>query len=111
MTAKPHHLADTLHEMPVEHLACRDFGHSWQPFSAAWLAKERAYRTQLRCARCGTIRERWLDRYGAQVSSQYHYADGYLIHGLGRLTGHDRDAVRLASVQALIPAKRKAGAA
>lgn len=86
----------------TEHLACRDYGHAWQPFTAAWSASERAYYVQLRCGRCGTLRARLIDRRGGQVSNGYVYPEGYLVKGLGRLTGHDRDSVRLASVQRLL---------
>lgn len=94
-------------EIRTEHLACRDYGHAWAPFTASWSGTERAYFVQLRCARCGTLRARVIDRRGAQVASHYVYADGYLVHGLGRLTGSDRDSVRLASVQRLIQGEQK----
>lgn len=105
MDTTPDRLTDALRQMSTEHLACRDYGHNWTPFRAEWKPAERAYFTQLRCARCATIRERWLDRTGAQLSNHYTYADGYLVKGLGRLTGVDRDAVRLASIMALLPTK------
>lgn len=89
-------------EIAPEHLACRDFGHAWAPFTASWSSAERAYFVQLRCGRCATLRARVIDRQGALVANHYTYADGYLVKGLGRLTGGDRDAVRLASIQQLL---------
>lgn len=94
-----------LPDIQPEHLACRDYGHAWQPFTAEWHRKQRAYFVQLRCARCGTVRARLLDRYGAQISNHYTYPDQYLVHGSGRLTGAQRDGIRLASVQRLLTAE------
>jgi hypothetical protein len=81
---------------------CRDYGHSWEPFTAARLAGNKGYEQTLRCARCKTTRRRYLNRRGEVVTGGYDYADGYLIHGLGRLSGIDRGAVRIASVQATL---------
>ena len=83
-------------------LQCRDFGHSWRPYSAEFVAARRQYVERLQCGRCSTLRVRLLDGRGAQLASHYDYADGYLVKGLGRLTGEDRDAVRLAGVQLLL---------
>jgi hypothetical protein len=88
--------------MDLEYIQCRDFGHSWRPSSARWVNAENAYETTLRCARCGTVRTRWLSRTGQQLQSNYEYASGYTVKGLGRLSGSDRDIVRLASVLALV---------
>ena len=88
--------------MNVDHLQCRDFGHSWRPFSARWIPKFNQYESQLKCLRCSTVRTRFLSRTGAQISSAYDYADGYQIKGLGRLTGVDRDVIRLHSILAVI---------
>ena len=89
-------------KMKIDHVQCRDFGHSWRPFSARWLPQENCYESQLRCARCSAIRTRWLSRTGTQLSGHYDYADGYLVKGLGRLTGSDRDHIRLASVLSVL---------
>lgn len=89
--------------MNVDFVQCRDFGHSWRPLSARWLEKQSCYESVLRCTRCGTDRHRWLSSTGTQLSGAYEYADGYLVKGLGRLTGTDRDMVRLASVLAVLP--------
>lgn len=83
-------------------LQCRDFGHSWRPYEAEYIAARRQYVERLQCGRCSTLRVRLLDGRGAQLTSHYDYAPGYLVKGLGRLTGEDRDAVRLAGVQLLL---------
>ena len=84
--------------MPDTFLQCRDFGHSWRPHTARALAKRKGYEQTLRCARCLTERRRWIDSRGEIISSGYEYAEGYLVAGLGRLTGVDRGHVRVASV-------------
>lgn len=88
--------------MDLTHVQCRDFGHSWRPYTARWLSKFNQYQSQLVCARCSTIRTRFLSRSGEQLGGGYDYADGYLVKGLGRLTGHDRDEIRLASILAVL---------
>lgn len=85
--------------MKLEYIQCRDFGHSWRPYTAK--ATRFGYEEQLRCNRCRGIRTRTLNARGAVMSGNYEYSDGYLIKGLGRLAGAERDYVRLASVKAI----------
>lgn len=89
--------------MELEFIQCRDFGHSWRPYSARWVPRDNCYESQLRCARCKAIRTRWLSRTGSQIGGGYDYADGYLVKGIGRLSGTDRDKIRLASIIAVLP--------
>jgi hypothetical protein len=101
--------------MTDDDIMCRDFGHSWRPYTAEWLGQRRQYLETLACTRCGSARRRLLDEYGALMGNSYAYRDGYLVHGIGRLTGDDRDAVRLAGLQAVmratdtVPPKRLRG--
>ena len=88
--------------MDLAHIQCRDFGHSWRPYSARWMAKDNAYQSQLQCQRCKTLRVRWLSKTGAQLSGSYDYPEGYLVKGLGRLSGTDRDVIRLQSVLSVL---------
>ena len=97
-------VAQAISHMGLEFIQCRDFGHSWRPYSARWVPSDNCYESQLRCARCKTIRSRFLSRTGSQLSGNYDYPEGYLTKGLGRLTGTDRDMIRLASVLAVLPA-------
>lgn len=97
-------VADAIAGMPDSHLLCRDFGHSWRPWSAEWIPQRRQYLEALLCSRCQTVRRRLLDEYGAQLAQSYTYADGYLVHGVGRLTGDDRNSLRLAGIQAVVRA-------
>lgn len=83
---------------------CRDFGHTWRPYTAEWVPQRRHYVETLTCTRCRTMRSRLLDEYGALLANHYTYADGYLIHGMGRLSGDDRNHLRLAGLQAVMRA-------
>jgi hypothetical protein len=93
-------LAAAIDAMPESHIHCRDYGHSWRPFTASYDARERCYVQQLRCTRCRTLRQRLLDTHGQVIKSAYVYADNYLVKGIGRLGAEARGEVRLASVQA-----------
>jgi hypothetical protein len=95
-------LDDALGKMNIDYLQCRDFGHSWKPHTARWIESQGHYESQLRCTRCGTLRTRLLSRTGAQVQGQYLYSEGYLVKGMGRLTGGDRDKVRLRSILSVL---------
>lgn len=100
-------LDKAIETMPETHLHCRDYGHAWRPFTARYVPAERAYEQSLRCSRCKAQRHRLLDSHGSVIRSGYDYPDGYLVQGLGRLTGDDRGLVRLASIRADI--ERKGG--
>lgn len=91
--------------MPQSHMYCRDFGHAWEPHTAH-LIRGGGVDQVLRCGRCHSTRHRVLDRRGEQVTSNYDYVDGYLIEGVGRLTGSDRGLLRLASATAMIQTAR-----
>lgn len=105
-TPPPRHSVDvdqTISGMRDDHLQCRDFGHSWRPYTARWSPEDRCYETQLRCQRCKTIRVRLIGQRGEQLSNHYDYADGYIVKGMGRLDGDERNRLRLESVQRIMP--------
>lgn len=96
-------VAHAIAGMPESHLQCRDFGHSWRPLHVESIPQRSAYLEQLACMRCQTVRNRLIDsRNGHQLSQSYKYADGYLIHGLGRLDEDDRGTLRLSALQSVI---------
>lgn len=84
------------------HLLCRDFGHSWRPWDVEYIPQRHQYVEALVCARCETVRRRLLDEYGALLANSYSYPNGYLIEGMGRLTGDDRNDLRLAGLHAVM---------
>jgi hypothetical protein len=90
-------------------LACRDLGHNWRANSAAWVPKERVYERSLRCTRCRNLRHQILNERGEVISNSYEYRKGYLIKGLGRLSGESRAVLRLEAVQRTIRTVRAAG--
>lgn len=92
----------TIETMRLDYLQCRDFGHSWRPYTARWVAAERAYESTLRCSRCRTLRTRYIGQNGQQMGAHYNYAEGYTIQGMGRLAGHERDLIRLRSVMSVL---------
>lgn len=76
---------------------CRDWRHHFRPY-LAWKIRG-GWEEHRRCAQCGSIAIRILDRQGYQISRRIRYADGYLNVGGGRLTDADRAALRLAGVR------------
>lgn len=98
-------LESVIESMRDEHVQCRDFSHSWRPFTASQ-APDGHYEQVLRCSRCRTLRKRLLDRRGAVVSSAYEYADGYVVKGLGRINGSERDHLRLVSIRKVLEGRR-----
>lgn len=95
-------LGEAISAMNDDQLLCRDFGHSWRAWTAEWIPQRRQYLEALQCARCQTVRRRLLDEFGAQLANSYTYSDGYLVHGIGRLTGDDRNDLRLAGLQVVM---------
>lgn len=87
--------------MKLEHIQCRDFAHAWRPYTARRMITG-GFEQTLRCSRCYTRRIRELDRRGGVVHSGYDYADGYVIKGLGRVTGSEKDHLRLKSILATL---------
>lgn len=109
LTAVPEHddraVEQAIEHMTPTHLLCRDLGHFWDLWS---LKRQRGgFLREMRCGRCETLRQQDLNGRGAVVSNHYVYPEGYLVHGMGRLTGTDRDRLRLASVLSLLPKSRR----
>jgi hypothetical protein len=94
-------LESVIDGMTLEHLQCRDFNHSWRPYTASRHTNGLIER-QLRCSRCRTIKVQTLNRWGHVVAGRYDYADGYVIKGLGRIIGEEKDHLRLASINKIL---------
>ena len=95
-------LAGAIADMTPNQLQCRDFGHSWRPYTVEFVPQRKHYLEALRCSRCRTMRVRVLGQRGELLGNRYIYADGYLVQGLGRMESDDRDAMRLASLEHLL---------
>lgn len=104
-------LDSAIGHMSPSQLQCRDFGHSWRPYTVEFIPQRRNYLEVLACTRCRSQRMRLLGERGELLGNAYRYSDGYLVKGLGRLDGDDRDSLRLASLQHLMSAQqnRKTG--
>lgn len=102
LVGTPKELRSAINGMSDEDLLCRDFGHSWRPFTARYIPQRRQYAETLMCGRCRTERVRLIGPRGELLANRYVYAEGYLVKGMGRLTGTDRDALRLAALQTLL---------
>lgn len=97
-TARRQEVKQAVKAMGVVFRHCRDYGHTWRPVTAYRLAKGKGWQETIQCQACATKRSRQLDKDGDVVRNQYHYAEGYLIAGLGRLTGAERGTLRIASI-------------
>ncbi len=100
-TAPDFSLMAVVEEMSDQHLQCRDYGHSWRPYTARIIPG--GYVSVQRCQRCTTLRERTLNKNGHVISSKYDYDAGYQIKGLGHIYGPEKDAIRLASLLKVLP--------
>lgn len=93
-------------ELPTAFLQCRDFGHSWRPHTASWSRELVCWERVLQCARCTAERVQRLSRDGGVLGGHYEYPEGYLHLKGGRLTGQDRDALRLQSTMRVATGNR-----
>lgn len=100
MPARSADVDGALSTMEPDHLACRYRRHAWDPYTAR--AVPGGYAEVLVCTRCGTRRHTVLTRRFAVASVRYDYPDGYLVTGLGQLTGEDRDRLRRAVILPLV---------
>jgi hypothetical protein len=98
---KPSDVDAVLDQLPAEALNCRVYGHDLRPHDA-WYVGRKAVEVRLRCRHCGTQRRILQSRVGGDIlASGYVYPDGYLITGVGRLTGSDRGRARIRALAGL----------
>lgn len=89
--------------LPEAYLRCRQYGHNWDPFSAVKTGPR--YDVTLDCERCHSKRRILLDSNGMLVKAPHtNYAEGYLAHGIGRLTGEAKGVIRLEGVRRILAA-------
>jgi hypothetical protein len=79
-------------------LECRTYGHNWQPLRATYNARLLFYAVVQICPRCGTQRNMEIGSRGQVYASWYTYPEGYLLSGLGRITGDARDTLRMETI-------------
>lgn len=85
-------------KLSVSFLQCRELGHVWKPYTAAFDQEHNSFARVLRCPRCRTERHETLSTRGAKLASHYVYPEGYTTDGLGRIVGEGRDALRVESI-------------
>lgn len=79
-------------------LECRRQGHDFKLRNVEEDAAANVYDLLLRCSRCKSERIVSRSKNGARVSDRVHYAEGYLMHGLGRMDTDGRDAIWLETI-------------
>jgi hypothetical protein len=83
--------------MQAAHVHCRDYGHNWGPHQAQKV--KGGWERVLRCRSCYSMQIQLLNARGDIVKKPNRiYPPGYLMQGLGRLTGEDKGYVRLSSI-------------
>lgn len=87
-------MAEAIHAMPANYVVCRESRHHWVPFTARPAAHGNFERVR-RCDSCGGVKWTLLDsRFRILEEKPIQYPEGYLLQGLGRLTGDDLAVVR-----------------
>lgn len=84
-------------------VACRAYGHIWDPLSATHNKKLHFYSAAQICRRCETERHMEVSEKGTIFATWYVYIDGYLSLGLGRIAGASKDVIRLAAITRTFP--------
>lgn len=90
-----------VNDIPEAMIACRSYGHSWEPRTVERVPQRRQFQVTLECKRCNTFRLRLLDDRGEILANRYSYAKGYQVEG-GRMDEDERNLIRLRSLQALM---------
>jgi hypothetical protein len=84
-----------------EHITCRAGNHSWRPRNASRIRG--GYKRLEFCGnKCGCERYQELDRWGQVLRTNIRYPKGYLLKGIGRLTGMAKGAVRVEAIERII---------
>jgi hypothetical protein len=85
------HAQRAARDLSDEFLACRE-QHNWALYRVKRVrgGRERSWF----CKRCKSEKHQFTDNHGYVDDATYNYADGYLIVGLGRMSGGARAAIR-----------------
>ena len=97
-TASTEQIADAADRWTDDQLACRAFGHNWQPFDAEHVKRLRYYRITLLCRRCTMRRYQEISERGIVFATWYTAPAGYHTEGLGQIVGEGKGIVRIASI-------------
>jgi hypothetical protein len=90
-------------DVPEQFLWCRDVMHSWDAYDFKVNRNKVTRRNEmnqvLRCARCGTLKNRIMTTSGELLRNSYTYPDGYLLKDHGPVTPADRAMIRKINYQ------------
>lgn len=100
-TAEPRDVEKAAAAWDDEILKCRTDGHRWEDRRAAKNMEYRFIRIVQVCPRCACERITEMDFYGEVFSRSIDYSEGYLLVGLGRISGQGRNVLRMATVERL----------
>jgi hypothetical protein len=84
-----------------EVLKCRTDGHRWEDSRATRNDRYKYIRIVQVCPRCVSERITEMDFYGEVFDRHIDYSEGYLLVGLGRISGQGRNVLRMTSVERL----------
>lgn len=77
-------MSSTLARMPDNFVACRSYGHVWEPTTVYRVINSRnvvvEYHASLECPRCETVRTQVYDFEGSVVRTGYTYPKWYRKH-------------------------------
>lgn len=92
----------SLADLEATHLVCRDISHAWRAYDVRIVKRQNRIERTLECANCGCLRHQQLTMTGYLIpGSRYEYPDGYLLHGVGRMTADTKAEIRLLSSKIL----------
>jgi len=96
--ADPDDVDEATHSWTKAMIACRAYGHSWQPSTVT--LHDGSYVIRQRCGRrCGTEREGTMTMGGYLHGWRMTYREGYLLSHLGRVDQEGRARIRLATLR------------
>lgn len=91
-------LREFVADLPAEFLECRQYNHAWTGYTVE--SGKGQYTVTLRCLRCKSFAKEVLTQDGSREGKRHiQYVEGYLAHGMGRLDGDARAALRLEGVK------------
>lgn len=100
-TADPAAVEEAAEQWSDEILKCRIDGHRWDDSRATKNDRYKFVRIVQVCPRCESERVTEQSFHGEVYSRYIDYSEGYLLVGLGRITGEGRNMLRMTSVERL----------
>jgi hypothetical protein len=109
MVAKRNHLKAVSNidvivaNMQQAFMECRDWGHSWRPYTVGVDRVHNVFEETLRCSRCMSRRHRTISGISGSVfKTRYTYRANYLVPGWGRMSKDDKGVLRIAVLEQMV---------